>query len=592
MTITVVSGIIIVIYTIMELNKSTFNLNVLQLKRHALLLASQIGRQPDALPQFNDLFLSQLAQKTQMRYTLISPNGTVFADSHVDHEKIENHRDRPELINALADGFGTDRRFSETYGRTSLYVAVPVYNHRDSIVSIARVAIPTLSISESISPIRSQILIVTLVILSIGVLLSVFISNKLSFPLVKLRDSALSFTPKTTAYSFYSQSSISEIVELSSALNTMATQLVERINRMAKQKSEQDAILASMIEGVIAIDSLEHVVLVNKAAGTIFGFDICRADGKLVQELIRNTAFLSLIRQTLKTNTPQKQEIHLYSDHECAVEVHATMVQATSTDGAATPDVVLCVAHDITHLKKLELLRKEFVANVSHELRTPLTSIKGYVETLIDGAINEPAEAVRFLQIIDTHVDRLNTLIEDLLTLSKLEKDEHVGDIEFSSVILKTVVAEAIDAVNQKAVQKNTRIETVGELSQQVVLNASLFQQAIINLLDNAITYSKEGTTVTLEAGMDDDHLKIAITDQGVGISKLHCERLFERFYRVDKARSRKAGGTGLGLSIVKHIVTIHQGVVTVESELGKGSVFTIIIPRLPITTQQDTADA
>jgi two-component system, OmpR family, phosphate regulon sensor histidine kinase PhoR len=257
------------------------------------------------------------------------------------------------------------------------------------------------------------------------------------------------------------------------------------------------------------------------------------------------------------------------------MEVHGTILRG-SKGGV---NGVLVALHDITHLRKLENLRREFVANVSHELRTPLTSIKGFVETLLDGAMDQPGERERFLEIIGNHVNRLNTLVEDLFTLSRLEKEEANGGVERITGPVDALIRSAVEVCEPKADQKHIVLEVSCTERCTVRMNGTLLEQAVINLIDNAIKYSDASTTVHIECKRTNRDVLIEVRDQGPGIAPEHHQRLFERFYRIDKARSSKMGGTGLGLSIVKHIMNVHEGRVTVDSDIGKGSVFTLWIP-------------
>ena len=234
----------------------------------------------------------------------------------------------------------------------------------------------------------------------------------------------------------------------------------------------------------------------------------------------------------------------------------------------------------MTRLKRLEMVRRDFVANVSHELRTPVTSIKGFVETLLDGAMHNPDELQRFLRIVASQTDRLTAILEDLLTLSRVEQEENGAEIVFSPGPVKNVLDAAVEVCQMKASEKNIHVEITCDSVLQVPMNAPLLEQAVINLIDNAIKYSDPGQTVHVTATGSNGEVVIEIRDQGCGISREHLPRVFERFYRVDKARSRKLGGTGLGLAIVKHIAQAHNGRATVESSVGHGSTFSIRLPR------------
>jgi two-component system phosphate regulon sensor histidine kinase PhoR len=240
------------------------------------------------------------------------------------------------------------------------------------------------------------------------------------------------------------------------------------------------------------------------------------------------------------------------------------------------------VLNDVTRLRKLERIRSEFVTNVSHELKTPITAIKGYVETLQDGALRDPEEAGRFLGVVARHVDRLNAIIEDLLLLARIEQQEEKAEVALAPGAIEPVLRSAAQACESPAHEKNTEIRVACEPGLEANVNASLLEQAVVNLLDNAVKYSEPGSPIDLGGAREGGEIVISVQDRGCGIAPQHLPRMFERFYRVDKARSRKAGGTGLGLSIVKHIAQAHRGSVSVESAVGKGSIFRIRLPAAP----------
>jgi len=367
-----------------------------------------------------------------------------------------------------------------------------------------------------------------------------------------------------------------ELGGLAETLNRMAAQLNERITTINQQRSEQDAILGSMAEGVIAVDKDIAILQLNNAAANLLESAPESVIGRPLPELVRNRDLLQLIETTLEDGIPSEGEIVFHGRKEHSLEIHCTALK--NPDGASIG--ALIVLNDITRLRRLERVRRDFVANVSHELKTPLTSIKGFVETLQDGALDQPEEARRFCAIIAKQVDRLQAIIEDLLSLSRIEQEVEEGLVVLKEGKLRDVLTSAAQCCELQAAEKNISISIECNPDWTARFNDPLFEQVAVNLIDNAIKYSDPGKNVTVRVAPTETNWVIHFIDQGCGIEQSHLPRIFERFYRVDKARSRKVGGTGLGLAIVKHIVTSHGGQINVESQPGTGSSFIVYLPR------------
>lgn len=366
-----------------------------------------------------------------------------------------------------------------------------------------------------------------------------------------------------------------DIIDLAKSLDLIAKQLRSRIEITLTQKKQQDAVFSSMGEGVIALDSSKRIIELNKAAATILKLDPHSARGHNIVELVRIPEIIDLIEDTLVFRIGGERDIEISNGDARFLQVRARPLLSGSD---STTGIVL-VLSDVTRLNELEGMRKNFVANVSHELRTPLTSIQGFAETLLNPAVTDIGEVRKFTAIIQKHATRLGQIIEDLLTLSRLEREEDVQSIDKKIEALETPLLDAVQLCEVKASPRSIQLLVECDPSMKVPMDAHLIEQAVVNLVDNAIRYSAEGKLITVKGLLRGDSCIVEVTDQGTGIPEKHLSRLFERFYRVDKARSREMGGTGLGLSIVKHIALAHRGRVEVQSQVGAGSTFSIIWP-------------
>jgi two-component system phosphate regulon sensor histidine kinase PhoR len=372
---------------------------------------------------------------------------------------------------------------------------------------------------------------------------------------------------------------VAELSSLAASFHVLRDQLVERGIMIGRQDTEQEAVLDSMIEGVLAIDARQRVLGLNRAAADLFGFDLQTVVGKSMQEVIRNPDLRRFALRAIDCREPVEDDIVLAGPRDRTIRVRGTALRDLSGEGGA-----VIVLNDVTEFKRLENVRRDFVANVSHELKTPVASIKGFVETLLDGAAEDPDDRRRFLDIVARQADRLEAIIEDLLALSRIEQSEGTGTLPLEPTTIAAVLGEAASDCLPRATERSVLLEVDCEAAVEASVNAPLIEQAVINLIDNAIKACEPGATIHVTARIAADatperHLEIVVTDEGCGIEPEHLPRLFERFYRVDKGRSRTLGGTGLGLSIVKHIVQAHGGGVDVASTPGVGSSFTLRLP-------------
>jgi two-component system phosphate regulon sensor histidine kinase PhoR len=364
-----------------------------------------------------------------------------------------------------------------------------------------------------------------------------------------------------------------EATELADSVARLAQRFAERLDGVLRINNEQEAVLAGMAEGVLAVDSDRRVISLNRAAGRLLGVGPTEIMGRVFYEIVRNPDLTRFVEQVLTTRKSQEGDLTMRQADERVLQIRGTMLN--DSQGHAVGAVF--VLNDVTRLRRLENMRRDFAANVSHELKTPITSIKGFIETVLDGATQEDSE--RFLRIVARQADRLDAIIDDLLSLSRIEKEAEASDIVLSPVRLKEIVVGAAVDGRPKADERGVTFDIDCPDDVQVRANALLLQQAIRNLVDNAVKYSEQGGQIRLIGERVGDEVRISVSDRGCGIAPEHHARLFERFYRVDKARSRKLGGTGLGLAIVIHIVLAHRGKVTVESAPGQGSRFTIHLP-------------
>jgi two-component system, OmpR family, phosphate regulon sensor histidine kinase PhoR len=574
--ITLISGILIVIFSVKTFKQIYSDFIFDMIVNEAVLVKAQLDRIDESEISALDSIVTGYAAALTTRITVIDETGVVLADSKDVAATMENHRTRPEVSSALAGSFGRSVRFSSTVKKDMMYAALPVFE-TGGRKFVVRTAYPLMSFTETIVIFTKRILwIVTLVIFMLAVV-SLYISKHLSSPLILLKDKAKKFANGDFKQEI-EEFSNAETDSLSQTMNFMAKELEEKIKNLELRNKEQSAILKSMIEGVIAVDMNDRIIMMNESACRIVNADHARVSGKLIQEVIRNTKiqeFIASVQKSVHSHADKKELQLNFEGKDIFVQIQGSPLQNASgnTIGA------VIVMHDITDIKKLENIRREFVANVSHELRTPLTSIKGFVETLIDEEQTDD-DRKKFLNIIQKHVDRLNSIIEDLLTLATLEKDEKEEEFEMGEAKADAIINNVKEICSGKAAAKFIKFNSRIEYNKPIKCSQPLIEQALLNLADNAIKYSPDGSEIIIRCFEREGQINFSVTDKGPGISRIHHEKIFERFYRIDKSRSRKDGGTGLGLSIVKHIMNLHNGKATVESEVGKGSTFALVIPK------------
>jgi two-component system, OmpR family, phosphate regulon sensor histidine kinase PhoR len=520
-----------------------------------------------------DAICKEIGVSSVTRITVILPSGVVIGDSNENPTIMDNHASRPEVITARKGGVGKSIRFSMTLQKRMMYVAIPLKD-KNKIVAVIRAALPVTAIDQELKTIQIKIMLGGLFIALLAAVISLFVSRRIIRPIENLKLGADFFARGDLSHRM-SGTGLIEIDSLVETLNQMARQLEDRINTIVRQKNELTAVLSSMTEGVIAVDMDERIISINKAASRIFENLPENLLNRSIQEAIRIPDLQKFINKALSSKENIEEDITLYQGGERILYVHNTPLE--EADGRQSG--ILVVLNDVTHLRKLENMRKDFAANVSHEIKTPLTAIKGFVETLRTGDGVDPKETDRFLAIIEKHVNRLAAIIEDLMKLSKIEKQDEKSEIHLEESSIKKTILSAIQICREKADAKHIIIDLLCPEDMSAWIDPRLMVQALVNLLDNAINYSSEKSRIEISASLKDRELMVSVQDHGIGIPKIHLSRLFERFYRVDKARSRNLGGTGLGLAIVKHIAHAHDGHVSVKSTPGTGSTFSLHLP-------------
>ena len=543
------------------------------LKSNATLVANILG---DDLSTNN---LSQIKLKTkdlgkelETRITIIDINGIVLGDSEKDPALMENHRNRPEIKEALQGNNGKSIRYSSTLEIDMLYIAIPIIKNNQTL-GVARLSLPLTDVNKSIGNLRKIIILATAIALVIASVISLIISLTVTKPLREMTkvSQKISKGDFSNKLKFRSQD---EIGQLALSLNQMSEDLENKIKVISKDRNEMEVVLSSVIEGIAAIDREGKIMLYNYAFEKIINFPRNKALGKFHWEIIRNNQLNELLKETLQEGQTLTREITLFLPSEKIFKASSAPLGEKDNIWGA---VVLL--NDITKIKRLERMRVEFVANVSHELRTPLTSIRGFVETLKEGAIDDPKKAQHFLKIIEEQSNRLNNLIEDLLHLSKIESQEIL--MNFQSVNLKELIDQVILEFKEKIEDRkhHIKVNIYPHLS-RLKVDPEQIKTVMRNLLDNAIKYTPDKGEISISALEREKDIYIEIADNGMGISAEHLPRIFERFYRVNKDRSRKLGGIGLGLAMVKHIIQAHQGTIGVESKPGRGSKFFFTLPK------------
>ena len=505
-----------------------------------------------------------------VRVTVITSNGQVLADSQSDPSTMENHAERPEIHDALANGDGRSIRRSVTVGRDLLYYAVrlPVAGGPPVIL---RFASPLQTLNEELSDFRKGLWLASLVMLLVTGAASLLISRSFSDRVERLRN----FSDRVAEGDFrpIEADRSGDVMEaLAVSLNRTAARLDRTIRSLTEERNLSSAILGSMVEGVAVVNASERLLFANPGFAEILDLDVPPQSGSALVEVVRQTELIEAVRQVLNGDPRVETEIVTGTLRQHFFAVTVAAVSAAETSGA------VIVLHDITDLRKLERVRRDFVANVSHEFKTPLTAIQGFAETLLAGAIDDAQNRVRFLEIILEHSQRLARLTDDLLRLSQMDADR-LG-LEIRGVGVQQFVESCVETAQRPAAERDLRISVnLSSRLPEIAADRRRLAEVLQNLLDNAIQYTPPGGQIMLSASASGSEVTFTVSDTGIGIPQTDQPRIFERFYRVDVARSREVGGTGLGLAIAKHLVEVHGGRIWVESEVGQGSQFHFTVP-------------
>ena len=543
--------------------------------------------QPEALsptPQLQTA-VRDLSARALARITVITLDGRVLADSAVSEHllgTLENHLTRPEIQQAVATGRGTDLRTSHTTGERTLYLAIRLHGLNEAMPAVfLRLGLPMTTFDRDMAKLHQDLALAFGIAFLIAVALSMWLAHSLTKPLSEIVVAAQRLAKGDHAVRIRTGAR-DEVGLLADTFNHMTDQLRSKIDELSEDRSQLLAMLTSMVEGVMVLDRRGRVLQINPALERMFDVTRMEARGHPCSDVFRHPQLDTLVSAVLTKRTNQEDEILL---HPSGRRLH---IEASVTESYGENDAcAILVFHDMTELRRLEMVRKDFVANVSHELRTPLTSIKGYIEALLDGAKDDPKTSTQFLNIILKQSDRLNLILEDLLQLSKIES----GQVQFKRepLHIQGVIERTLAVIKPLADKKRHRLVSFVENNLPSVLgDEDRLIQILSNLLDNAVKYTPENGTITVAAHpVSDDAeqpaivtaVELSVTDTGMGIPEMERPRVFERFYRVDKARSRELGGTGLGLAIVKHIVEGLGGRVWAEANAPTGSRFVVRLP-------------
>jgi two-component system phosphate regulon sensor histidine kinase PhoR len=517
--------------------------------------------------------IKKIASGVDIRITVVDPTGVVLADSSESLEQLpemDNHATRPEIASALRNESGMSIRYSVTLKTRMLYIALPMLEN-DKILGVVRTSMPITRVDELLASVRRPVLLTAFLGILVVLIAGILFSHHLSSRIRRITSVAERYAREDWSEKILIDGK-DELKLLANTMNQMAATLRSRIEDLESEKGKVSVILNHMSEGVIAIDRRKQCVMANPTAEEIFGFASLSAQGKSLIEITRHPQLEKIVDQALREQKIASAEIQVSGKTKRTLYVHVIVLDAHIRDIGG-----ILVFHDMTELRRLENIRKEFVANVSHELRTPLTSIKGFIETLLGGAAKDPSTGEKFLKIISEETDRLGRLVEDILTLGEIEQGATLTLKE--KIDLSSELPAILERFKTRIQEKKIAVEHRLPKPLPLFGDKDKIHQVFVNLIDNAIKFNKLEGKIVLSASQKPEGVTIVIEDTGVGIPEEARGRIFERFFRVDKARSKELGGTGLGLAIVKHIMEAHGGYASCQNAPDQGSRFSVFFP-------------
>ncbi len=528
-------------------------------------------------PDYNRI-CRELARENEARIILMTTDGNVLGDSRYGSYELSEPKSRKEVAFAMDGETNTAIDEDRTTQRDFIRAAVPIRGD-GRVIGVLSMIQPWHGVAGMMNQIAANSILPLICLLALIGAAAHGVSANIGGLVRDLSVKTTTIGGGTGEDEVHTDED--PFLQLTADLNALDRRVDQQISELTRQKRQWESLFTNMREGFLAVDGNMQIITINRSARRVFGLDnTAGVGGRPLAATIRNADLNTFINTLLDGGPPFREEeieVRLEGGRRCQLRLSGVRFRENEQG-------VLVVLHDITQIKRLEQMRRDFVANVSHELKTPLTAIKGFLEPLEDCLDADAEQARNFVAVITRHATRMNAIIDDLLMLSKLEQLDLQGDDDIESRDLAECIRQAIVLCRPKS--EELQVDVDPELCEAVVAgNHRLLEQAMVNLLDNAVKYSPSGSTVKISMTIVDDRVQVAVTDQGIGISPEHLARVFERFYRVDKSRDRKTGGTGLGLSIVKHIAMLHGGTVTVESERDKGSTFTMSIP---LATAQD----
>jgi two-component system phosphate regulon sensor histidine kinase PhoR len=518
-------------------------------------------------------FLHGLTAAGGNRFTLILADGKVVGDTEADSARLDTHINRPEVVAAMKSGRGVSKRYSASLGMPMMYLAVRLPKE-GTCRWVLRVSVPYHTLSRELNAQYLPFLGVVAAILLIALVLSYTAALRIIGPVLEMQNGLTRIGCGELGYRL-PLPAVPHLDELARSINETADRLQTYIRALDEERTLRKLILENMVNGVVALDSKHKILNVNQAACGLLRIENPPV-GKMLGEVTRVPELLDTVEASEKTAEPVERELTQTEPKAASIQLRATALMDSDGKRIGT----LLMLRDVTRIRQLERIRQDFVSNVSHELRTPVTSIKGFAETLLGGAIDNPETAKRFVGIISRQANQLEAIIHDLLELSRLESGK-LSETEFEEANVHDVIVSAMSLCRHAADAAGAEMAFSCDAELTHRMHAGLVEQAVTNLIANAVKYGKraEPQRIDISATEENGNLRITVSDNGPGIAKQHLDRLFERFYRVDMGRSRELGGTGLGLAIVKHIALIHGGSVQVESVVGEGSAFSIFLP-------------